>query len=223
MQKGIYSFKHLSEVMKHHRPYREFYLLANQHQSSIMHMFSEFRSYLGASVFREISHLLFLMVCVVVGTPDFVVESAGFNRFTSTLPRVFKKKIISQRYSAKHAAKGSRTKKTGQSPYFIGYKKHTLRLWIRWKRRVLLVPAINIVKPANVADVTMMPYFLEQAIQKVPFPIHTIVVDKGNIDASMKEEARKELAIPIITGVHNGMSSPEGHGEFVPECFMGSP
>jgi hypothetical protein len=73
MQKGIYSFKRLSEVMKHHRPYREFCLLANQHQSPTMRMFSEFRSYLGASGFREISHLLFLMVCAVIGTPDFVV------------------------------------------------------------------------------------------------------------------------------------------------------
>jgi hypothetical protein len=73
MQKGIYSFKRLSEVIKHHRPYREFCLLANQHQSPTMRMFSEFRSYLGASGFQEISHLLLLMVCAVIRTPDFVV------------------------------------------------------------------------------------------------------------------------------------------------------
>jgi hypothetical protein len=86
-----------------------------------------------------------------------------------------------------------------------------------------LVPAINIVKPANVSDVTLMPYFLEQVIQRVPFPIHAIVADKGYIDASIKEDARKELAIPIVTGVRDGMSPPEGHGEFGPECFYGVP
>jgi len=73
MQKGIYSFKRLSEVINHHRSYREFCLMANQYQSPTMRMFSEFRSYLGASGFQEISHLLFLMVCAVVGTPDFIV------------------------------------------------------------------------------------------------------------------------------------------------------
>jgi hypothetical protein len=86
-----------------------------------------------------------------------------------------------------------------------------------------LVPAINIVRPANVSDVTLMPYFLEQVIQRVPFPIHAIVADKGYIDASIKEYARKELAIPIVTGVRDGMSPPEGHGEFGPECFYGVP
>jgi hypothetical protein len=33
-------------------------------------------------------------------------------------------------YSAAHAALGGRTLKTGQSRCFVGYKKHTLRLWL---------------------------------------------------------------------------------------------
>ena len=33
-------------------------------------------------------------------------------------------------YTASHAALGGRTLKTGQSRWFVGYKKHTLRLWL---------------------------------------------------------------------------------------------
>src|SRR6266478_4422707 len=48
------------------------------------------------------------------------------------------------------AAPGGRTKKTGQSRWFIGYKKHTLRLWLaHYSESVLLVPLMTWAAPAN--------------------------------------------------------------------------
>src|SRR5579872_5658118 len=44
-------------------------------------------------------------------------------------------------YTATHAALGGRTLKTGQSRWFVGYKKHTLRLWLPTSQpSVTLVP-----------------------------------------------------------------------------------
>ena len=51
-------------------------------------------------------------------------------------PPVSASKKNTGQYSAAHAALGGRTLKTGQSRCFVGYKKHTLRLWLhhysRW-------------------------------------------------------------------------------------------
>ncbi len=51
------------------------------------------------------------------------------------------------------SALGGRTLKTGQSRWFVGYKKHTLRLW--WRAHtasVLLVPLVSWVAPINVSE-----------------------------------------------------------------------
>src|ERR1035437_8956605 len=45
-------------------------------------------------------------------------------------PPVSASKKSTGRFSAAHAALGGRTLKTGQSRCFVGYKKHTLRLWL---------------------------------------------------------------------------------------------
>ena len=56
-------------------------------------------------------------------------------------------------YSAARAALGGRTLKTGQSRCFVGYKKHTLRLWLHdYSVGVLLVPLISWVTPAAVFE-----------------------------------------------------------------------
>ena len=53
-------------------------------------------------------------------------------------------------FFAHKAALGGRTKKTGQSRWFIGYKKHTLRLWLaHYSESVLLVPLVTWAAPAN--------------------------------------------------------------------------
>ena len=48
---------------------------------------------------------------------------------------------------------GGRSRKDGYSRYFAGYKKHTLRLWLRQHpARVLLAPLISWAAPANRDD-----------------------------------------------------------------------
>ncbi len=56
-------------------------------------------------------------------------------------------------YTAAHAALGGRTLKTGQSRWFVGYKKHTLRLWLPTVHpSVTLVPLVSWLTPGNVAE-----------------------------------------------------------------------
>jgi len=52
-----------------------------------------------------------------------------------------------------HAALGGRTLKTGQSRWFVGYKKHTLRLWLPTGHpSVTLVPLVSWLTPGNVSE-----------------------------------------------------------------------
>lgn len=71
---------------------------------------------------------------------DLPAACGGFKKSTGT-------------YTAAPAALGGRTLKTGQSRWFVGYKKHTLRLWLPTTHpSVTFVPLVTWLAPANVAE-----------------------------------------------------------------------
>lgn len=71
-----------------------------------------------------------------------------------------KKNSLGQ-YFARRANTGARSRKGGQSRYYVGYKKHTLRLWLRQhSSSILLAPLISWAAPANRDDCV----FLEPSI-----------------------------------------------------------
>ena len=83
-----------------------------------------------------------------------LVPCGGTHRrdgFAGVVRRLQKKET--QSYTAHHAALGGRTLKTGQSRCFVGYKKHTFRLWWReYTPAVMLVPLVSWAAPANVSE-----------------------------------------------------------------------
>src|ERR1019366_2694202 len=67
--------------------------------------------------------------------------------------RAMASKKSSATYTAAPAALGGRPLKAGQSRWFVGYKKHTMRLWLPTVHpAVTLVPLIRWITPANVAE-----------------------------------------------------------------------
>ena len=88
--------------------------------------------------------------------PRSVVGADRCHRSGGFLLRTQKKRT--GRYSAQRAALGARTLKSGQSQFFVGYKKHTFRLWLRrYRRGVLLVPVISWIAPANYSEGQFLP------------------------------------------------------------------
>src|ERR1039458_2312556 len=68
-------------------------------------------------------------------------------------PPVSASKKSTGQFSAAHAALGGRTLKTGQSRCLVGYKKHTLRLWLHhYAVGVQMVPLVSWVAPAHVFE-----------------------------------------------------------------------
>ena len=91
----------------------------------------------------------------------------GCDRLAGGLLRIQKKRTGC--YSAQRAAIGARTFKSGQSRFFVGYKKHTFRLWIaRYERGVLLVPLVSWAAPANLS-----PEYLRADVEDRLSPNHS--------------------------------------------------
>jgi hypothetical protein len=77
------------------------------------------------------------------------VGVAGLRAIDQWMRRIGRRRAVASKknsghYPAAHAALGGRTRKTGQSRWFVGYKKHTLRLWLPTVHpSVTLVPLVS--------------------------------------------------------------------------------
>lgn len=110
------------------------------------------------------------------------------------------------RYSAQRAALGARTLKTGQSRFFLGYKKHTFRLWIaRYPRGVLLVPLVSWAAPANLSEGCLLRPSVQHCWQRWQWRPDVIVGDMGYIDAASKQLIRERWQAAVVTRLKDNM------------------
>jgi hypothetical protein len=110
------------------------------------------------------------------------------------------------RYSATHAALGGRTLKTGQSRCFVGYKKHTLRLWLHHYRcGVQLVPLISWVTPANVSEGGLLVPSLHHCQAQWAWCPPLIVADMGYLGAPAKQQCRERWGVSVLTKLRRDM------------------
>jgi len=104
--------------------------------------------------------------------------------------------------SAKHAAVGARTVKTGLSRWFIGYKKHSLRLWLPQRRdAVLLVPLMSWIAPANRGDVLFLEPSLRYLRRHLDFTPALVVADMAYINFAMQARLREQMQVGVITAL----------------------
>jgi len=109
-------------------------------------------------------------------------------------------------YSAQRAALGGRTLKCGQSRFFVGYKKHTFRLWLRrYQRGVLLVPLVSWVAPANYGEGGFLRPSVIHCHRRWQWYPHLIVADMGYIEATTKAELRQSRQITVVTRLKANM------------------
>jgi hypothetical protein len=112
----------------------------------------------------------------------------------------------SGQYSAHRAALGGRTLKCGQSQFFVGYKKHTFRLWLRrYERGVLLVPLASWVAPANYGEGRFLQPSVIYCHRRWEWYPHLIVADMGYIEATAKRALRERWQIAVVTRLKANM------------------
>jgi len=109
-------------------------------------------------------------------------------------------------YTAAHAALGGHTLKTGQSRWFVGYKKHTLRLWLPTAHpSVTLVPLVSWMTPANVAEGGLLLPSLRWCRRHLGWWPGIVVADMGYLSAESKEAARVGWQTAVVTKLRAGM------------------
>jgi hypothetical protein len=112
--------------------------------------------------------------------------------------------------SAKRAAVGARSVKSGQSRWFIGYKKHTLRLWIGAPGDpVLLVPLMSWAAPGNRCDVLFLEPSLRHCQKQLQFVPDLVVGDLAYVDMAMQRRVREQLHVGIITPLRRDFELPK--------------
>lgn len=101
---------------------------------------------------------------------------------------------------------GGRTLKTGQSRWFVGYKKHRLRLWWRaHEPAVLLVPLVSWVTPANVAEGGLLVPSLHYCAQRWDWCPQQVVADMGYLAAESKRRCRERWRVAVLTHLRADM------------------
>ncbi len=111
------------------------------------------------------------------------------------------------KWSAQGAAIGARTLKTGQSKFFLGYKKHTLRLWLsQYETGVLLVPLVSWIAPANRSEGGFLRPSIGHCQNRWLWHPDLVVADMGYIDAASKRQIRERWQIAVVTRLKENMN-----------------
>jgi hypothetical protein len=134
-------------------------------------------------------------------------------------------KKATQRFTAHRAASGARTLKTGQSQWFVGYKKHTLRLW--WREHtaaVTLVPLVSWVAPANVFEGKFLVPSLRYCERHWSWWPQIVVADMGYVAAEAKAICRKTWRVAVVTKLKANMKLVPPYVAWNrAECHQGQP
>jgi hypothetical protein len=119
------------------------------------------------------------------------------------------KKLV-EHCSARRAVTGARSHKDGYSRYFVGYKKHTLRLWLRQHQsRILLAPLISWAAPANRDDSVFLEPSLHYCVHHLERTPDIVVADLAYIGMPAQRRLRENLGVALITKFKSGMNLPE--------------
>jgi len=119
-------------------------------------------------------------------------------------------KKASGQFTARGAKTGARSRKDGQSRYFVGYKKHTLRLWLRQHASsVLLAPLISWTAPANRDDSVFLEPSIRYCALRLQWVPDIVVGDMGYVGLPVQRRLREQMHVALVTKLKPNMILPE--------------
>jgi len=105
--------------------------------------------------------------------------------------------------------------KPGHTRFFVGYKKHTLRLWISgFEPFVLLAPLVTWAAPASVPESYLLKPSIKYCQQRLDFLPDIVVGDMGYIHQGTKRELRVQYGVAMLTKLKADM---QAHCNYDPE------
>jgi hypothetical protein len=114
------------------------------------------------------------------------------------------------RYAARRAEVGVRTRKSNQGRWFVGYKKHSLRLWLaNVADQVVLAPLMSWAAPANRQDLLFLEPSLRYCHKRLDFVPDLVVADMAYIHMEMQRRVRDQLGVGIVTRLRPDFDLPK--------------
>jgi hypothetical protein len=106
----------------------------------------------------------------------------------------------------------------------VGYKKHTLRLWLKVRGKNRLIPLVSFIEPANIYEGTLLHPMIRKVQKEFSMHIDIVVADMGYIGSDQKRDLRKQYQTAVLTKTRENMSPPKIFGDSIcPECPEGIP
>jgi hypothetical protein len=97
--------------------------------------------------------------------------------------------------------------KPGSTRFFVGYKKHTLRLWLpEYSEAVLLIPLVSWAAPASVPEGFLLVPSIYRCRQKFEWTPDYVVGDLGYIEQNKKRHLREEFGVAVVTKMKSTMT-----------------
>ena len=118
---------------------------------------------------------------------------------------------------------GARSLKPGHTRFFVGYKKHTLRLWISgFEHFVLLTPLVTWAAPASVPEGYLLKPSIQYCQRRLDFVPDIVVGDMGYIHQGTKGDLRTRWNVAMLTRMKADMKAHCQYAEDQPlRCRQG--
>jgi hypothetical protein len=105
---------------------------------------------------------------------------------------------------------GARSLKPGHTRFYVGYKKHTLRLWLRhYEAAVLLVPLVSWAAPAKLPEGYVLKGSIRHCQRRLGWRPDIVVGDLGYIHQQTKKEIRQSWQVAVVTKMKADMTIVE--------------
>ena len=124
-----------------------------------------------------------------------------------TCPPALRTKKKRGHWSAQRATLGARTRRAGLSKFFVGYKKHSLRLWLNaHSQSVLLIPISTWVAPAHLPEGYWLEASVRQCQRRLDWRPDIIVGDLAYIRQEVKQAIRQQYGVAVVTKMKPDMN-----------------
>jgi len=102
---------------------------------------------------------------------------------------------------------GARTRKAGHTKFYVGYKKHTLRLWLRaHSASVILIPLSSWTAPAHLPEGYLLKPSIDQCQRRLNWVPDIVVGDLAYIRQEIKREIRQRWKVAVVTRMKPDMN-----------------